>query len=1031
LDIGASASVSANSRGCTFAGTGYAGPLYVGRGPHLSTGVCTDNNYPAVNGGGLSAANRGQSGGSYGNVGGAGQSDTTTLTYVSLTSGSNSAPIFLGASGVTKGGDAASRALAGKGGGKIRISAATVEHDGVISANGSDGTANAEKSGSGGSGGSIYLTASSNLNGTGTFAANGGAGAADPYDYDSGGGSGGRIAIEAAGGTFSFSDSADFTVTGGDGGPSGATDIANDGANGTVFLKNTTNNDITIHHGYTIYDHDLSARDITISTSAISSESYKNNIYCSETIDSGATPSMSASRNLSWGGKLKCAKTIASFALSAGNDLDLAGVDSSSRALIQLAAGSLDFTVPAANPSTWSNTDITLAQGTGGPYGALFTINDAADITVSGTSTISANIDWQGLSSLDLADATAVISADAFGCSGGYYGWSGAYAAYGPNVSTGVCQVNTHPTSPGPIHGGGYSGSGAAGTGGGHGGLGGVGSNYSYLGITYGSATAPILVGSSGGGRADAAQGNGGGKVRISAGSLNLDGVISANGGDGSYHASYPGGGGGSGGSVYVTVSGPISGTGGSFQAAGGDGNNDASLDGGGGGGGRVYYTYAGGSNAGISCVVTGGLGPDTAADGAVGTCGSLLTDEAPNVSSVSHTPTSPRVIDQVQISATATDDNGIDEMKIYVDSGSGYVLKKTCTFSASSPATCSTSGELFARGSHTVKVEATDTAANTDTDTSHTFSVAAETTSNLVILGREKINTPTIFEVSFDLAGTSTGTLTVTFPTGFVLGNFATTVPSGSCVGGTVSSFNRVSDTVFTAAKSGCGAGTVSVANVPMTTPGTPGEYIVTWTNDNGEGVLYVIDDDTVMINAEIDPSLTFDLDIATSNIDSTQPYNLSLGTLLTTQINGSDDSAYPGIWVDISTNATGGALITVLSANAALMSASVNGDTIPSGAVSVGNEGYGLCVASGGNGTPTATAGTLTKVSPFDGTCTTSSFTVGTLTTGAQTIFNTSGNPIDGGRAQIRAAASISSLTEAHNDYTDTLTLIATGTF
>jgi hypothetical protein len=111
--------------------------------------------------------------------------------------------------------------------------------------------------------------------------------------------------------------------------------------------------------------------------------------------------------------------------------------------------------------------------------------------------------------------------------------------------------------------------------------------------------------------------------------------------------------------------------------------------------------------------------------------------------------------------------------------------------------------------------------------------------------------------------------------------------------------------------------------------------------------------------------------------------------------------------------------------------MSASVNGDTIPSGAVSIGSEGYGLCVSSGGVGTPTATAGTLTKVSPFDGTCTTSSFTVGTLTTGTQTIFNTSGNPIDGGRAQIRAAASISSLTEAHNDYTDTLTLIATGTF
>ena len=100
----------------------------------------------------------------------------------------------------------------------------------------------------------------------------------------------------------------------------------------------------------------------------------------------------------------------------------------------------------------------------------------------------------------------------------------------------------------------------------------------------YGSATAPIDLGS-GGGVYNASTGVGGGAIRlIVTGTLTNNGIISANG------APVTGsGGGGAGGSVYVTTS-TLAGSG-IFTANGGADTNNY---GNGGGGGRVAIYYAG-----------------------------------------------------------------------------------------------------------------------------------------------------------------------------------------------------------------------------------------------------------------------------------------------------------------------------------------------------------------------------------------------------------------------------------------------------
>jgi hypothetical protein len=158
-------------------------------------------------------------------------------------------------------------------------------------------------------------------------------------------------------------------------------------------------------------------------------------------------------------------------------------------------------------------------------------------------------------------------------------------------------------------------GKGASGTGhgggAGHGGVGGAGSQPG--GTYYGSATAPVTLGSGGGdGYMNDNAGNGGGAIRLDvSGTLTVNGAVAANGTNGwaGGYRTYAGGG-GSGGSIYATC-GTLAGTTGSFQANGGNGGAGA----GGGAGGRFVIYRATSIYTGTT-TVTGGTGANSGGTG-------------------------------------------------------------------------------------------------------------------------------------------------------------------------------------------------------------------------------------------------------------------------------------------------------------------------------------------------------------------------------------------------------------------------------
>jgi len=312
-------------------------------------------------------------------------------------------------------------------------------------------------------------------------------------------------------------------------------------------------------------------------------------------------------------------------------------------------------------------------------------------------------------------------------------------------------------------------------------------------------------------------------------------------------------------------------------------------------------------------------------------------------------------------------------------------------------------------------------------------------TLNNSITASRLKAGASSTYNFGFTLQNTISGTLTITFPAGFTVTAAAT---SGACTGGTVDTFGFTSSTL-TAVKTGCTAGALTLSGATVTNHSTPGAYTVTWVNDDpGEGVIYIIDDDQVTVTGNVDPSLTFNAgmqDDATA-CDGTFSGNggtLALGVLTTGAVTTSDASSVDHICTRLSTNASGGASVTVRSLNGTdgLKSTSVPTDTIPSSTatLSAGTAGYGLCTGSaGGDSGNDAISGAAspTRSSPFNTTCTNAAHDVGGLTTSAQNLWTLSG-PSQNAFVRTYVKAAISGTTAAHADYADTLTFIGTGTF
>lgn len=164
---------------------------------------------------------------------------------------------------------------------------------------------------------------------------------------------------------------------------------------------------------------------------------------------------------------------------------------------------------------------------------------------------------------------------------------------------------------------------------------------------------------------------------------------------------------------------------------------------------------------------------------------------------------------------------------------------------------------------------------------------------------------------------------------------------------------------------------------------------------------------------------SMSFDIDVASTDTESSPPYAVNLGSLEAgSVITGSDR-----IWIDFETNGAGGGSVYVYGNNSGLFSTTAN-YTIPSSStnLAVASEGYGLQVAS----TAESSGGPIDPVAPYDG----AGDNVGVLDSSIRELLNTT-SPVTAGRGSSLIKVIVDSTTPAALDYSDTLTLVASATF
>ena len=245
-----------------------------------------------------------------------------------------------------------------------------------------------------------------------------------------------------------------------------------------------------------------------------------------------------------------------------------------------------DLTIPAR--STVSYNSITVQPG------AVLTIGGGSTVTVTDLLTVGGTVVAQSINNSALVNGT----------------WQGA----GVTINAASVVVNTggsiNADSQGYVPGAGPGGSpGGSSAGGSYGGLGGVGDGVPPA-ATYGSTTMPVDLGSGGNTRCcGTIPGAGGGALFLNvSGTLTDNGVISANGGNGSGLQV----GGGSGGTVSIET-GTVAGSG-NVTATGGSGGEA------GGGGGRIALYYNTNSGFNLTQVTSNGGSSSNGDAGVVGT---------------------------------------------------------------------------------------------------------------------------------------------------------------------------------------------------------------------------------------------------------------------------------------------------------------------------------------------------------------------------------------------------------------------------
>jgi len=234
-----------------------------------------------------------------------------------------------------------------------------------------------------------------------------------------------------------------------------------------------------------------------------------------------------------------------------------------------------------------------------------------------------------------------------------------------------------------------------------------------------------------------------------------------------------------------------------------------------------------------------------------------------------------------------------------------------------------------------------------------------------------------------------------------------------------------------------GLGADTEGTGDTEIANPTPAGTYydvsIAGTFGDTGTILIPILDDDFVTISATIQSNIWFDLDIDDDDTtlhhdESAAPYEVDLGTLIFTTVTDENTGGVDEIYLDLSTNASGGAVVEFYSVNTSLDSSSSGGSIVSATESLTANTtdgGYGVDADEVGAGQD---SGTFQVDATYNAGA---SPAVVAVPSAWDTIFDSSGAAVQGGDGRINVRAISGTETPAANDYTDTLYFRATATF
>ncbi|MCL6096330.1 MAG: hypothetical protein M1444_01425 [Patescibacteria group bacterium] len=168
----------------------------------------------------------------------------------------------------------------------------------------------------------------------------------------------------------------------------------------------------------------------------------------------------------------------------------------------------------------------------------------------------------------------------------------------------------------------------------------------------------------------------------------------------------------------------------------------------------------------------------------------------------------------------------------------------------------------------------------------------------------------------------------------------------------------------------------------------------------------------------ATINPTFTFSLQTTSQSVP---PFSVNIGQLNAGAVTTSADK----ITATISTNANNGGLVYLYGTNAGLKSTTAGNYNIGSVSNDLNSilEGYG----ARGTSVTQVSGGPMELISPYNG----AGNNVGVIDTAKRPLSDSTSQPVVNGQTSFELQAKAKNTTPSATDYTDTLTVIATGSF